>query len=111
MQKILRNPLQVTVPRKGNTPFLVTDVCTSLPACGTKIFLQRPGVPGLLPSYNWGTRLPNTMREWQACEVEVFAVHHGLKKHKHFIKAPGSLGIVFVDSKPVYQAKLKLDRG
>jgi hypothetical protein len=101
----------VTIPRKGDTPFLATDACTSLPACGTKLFLQRPGVPGYLPSFNWGTRLPNTMRDWQACEVEAFAVHKGLQKHEHFIKATGNPGIVLLDSKPVYQAKLKLDRG
>ena len=52
-QSILKSPLLVTVPRAGDTPYLVTDACTTLPARGTKLFLKRPGVKRFLPSFNW----------------------------------------------------------
>ena len=39
-QSILKSPLLVTIPRAGDTPYLVTDACTSLPAGGSKLFLK-----------------------------------------------------------------------
>ena len=53
-QQILKSPLLITIPRKGDTPVLASDACMSLPAGGTKLFLQRPGVKGFLPSFNFG---------------------------------------------------------
>ena len=110
-QDILKSPLAVTMPRKGDTPFIATDASTSLPAGGTKLFLQRPGVPGFLPCFNFGCRLPPNMTNWEPCEVEAYLVNQGLNKNEHFLKVCGNPGVILVDSKPVYQAKQRLDGG
>ena len=44
VQQILRNPLMITIPRQGDIPLLASDACTSLPAGGTKLLLQRPSI-------------------------------------------------------------------
>ena len=54
VQEILKSPLMVTVPKKGDKIILASDGCTSLPAGGVKMLVERPGVPGYLPSFKWG---------------------------------------------------------
>ena len=110
-QTILRSPLHVTIPKKGDTPYLVTDACTSLPAGGTKLFLQRPGVQGFLPSFNWGCRLPATMKQWPPHDIEAFFLSHGIQKNQHFIRTCEKPGVAFVDSKATFQASQRLHRG
>ena len=51
------------------------------------------------------------MKEWSPCEIEAYFVNKGIQKHEHFLKICGQPGIVLVDSKPVSQAKLRLDSG
>ena len=111
VQELLQNPVTVTVPRPGDTPYIVSDACTSIPACGTKLFLKRPGVSGFLSSFHHGCRLPKRMKEYSPCEVEAYALHQGVAKNAHFIKVCGQPGICLVDSKAVYQAKQKMDAG
>ena len=111
IQHILQLPLSVTVPRQGDIVFLATDACTSLPAGGTKMFLQRPGVDGFLPSFNFGCRLPQTLKEWSPCEVEAYFLNKGIVKAEYYTKLTGNPGIALTDCKPVFQAKQKLDRG
>ena len=45
-QKILLNPMAVTIPRANDIPLVVTDACTTLPAGGARLILQRPGAQG-----------------------------------------------------------------
>ena len=111
VQNILKNPLHVNVPRKGDTAFLASDGCTSLPACGTKLFLKRPGVEGFLPSFHHGCRLPERLKEYSPCEVEAYSLHQGVSKHSFFIKMTGEPGVCLVDSKAVYEAKQRMDNG
>ena len=111
IQHILQQPLSVTVPRQGDTIYLATDACTSLPAGGTKMFLQRPGLDGFLPSFNFGCRLPQTLKEWSPCEVEAYFLNKGIEKAEYYTKLSGNPGVALTDSKPVFQAKQKLDRG
>ena len=111
IQHILQQPLSVTVPRRGDTIYLATDACTSLPAGGTKMFLQRPGLDGFLPSFNFGCRLPQTLREWSPCEVEAYFLNKGIEKAEYYTKLSGNPGVALTDCKPVFQAKQKLDRG
>ena len=111
VQKIIKNPLNVTVPRKGDTPYIVSDGCTSLPACGTKLFLKRPGVEGFLPSFHHGCRLPTRLKEYSPCEVEAYSLHQGITKHSFYLKTTQEPGICLVDSKAVYEAKQRMDNG
>ena len=90
---------------------MAVDACTSLPADGTKLFLQRPGVKVFLPSFNFGTRLPQTLRDWSPCEVEAYFLNKGISKAEFYTRLTGNPGIVLTDCKPVFQAKQKLDRG
>ena len=85
MQQILKNPLLITILRKGDTPVLASDACTSLPAGGTKLFLQRPSVEGSLPSFNFTCRLPENMSKWEPCEVEAYFVSQDILKNEHFL--------------------------
>ena len=111
IQEILKSPLSVTVPRKGDTLYLASDACTSIPAGGTKVFLKRPGVEKFLPSFNFGCRLPSTLRQWSPCEVEAFFLNKGMEKAEHYVRVTGNPAIALTDCKPVYQAKLNLDVG
>ena len=111
IQKILKNPLHVTIPRRGDTPYLASDGCTSLPACGTKLFLKRPGVDGFLPSFHHGCRLPERLKEYSPCEVEAYSLSQGVSKNSFYIKMTGEPGVCFVDSKAVYEAKQRMDNG
>ena len=111
IQNILKHPLSVTVPKRGDTVYMAVDACTSLPAGGTKLFIQRPGVQGFLPSFNFGTRLPQTLRDWSPCEVEAYFLNKGITKAEFYTRLTGNPGIVLTDCKPVFQAKQKLDRG
>ena len=111
IQNILKDPLKVTIPRRGDTVLLASDACTSLPACGVKMILQRPGTDGFLTSFNWGTRLPARVRAWEPCEVEAYSLSHGVKKLSYWIQLTQQPGIVLVDSKPVYQCFQKMTRG
>lgn len=83
IQDILKSPLSVTVPRKGDTVYVATDACTSLPAGRTKMFVKRPGVQRFLPSFNFGCRLPSTLKSWSPCEVEAFFLNKGIMKAEH----------------------------
>ena len=103
--------MSVTVPRPGDVVYLATDPFTSLPAGGTKLFLKRPGVDGFLPSFNFGCRLPQTLRVWAPCEVEAYFLNKGIEKAEYYTKLTGNNGIALTDCKPVFQAKQKLDRG
>ena len=38
IQEILKKPLVVSVPRVGDTPYIITEMCTTLPAGGTIFF-------------------------------------------------------------------------
>ena len=111
IQEILKAPLSVVIPKRGDSTFLAVDACTSLPAGGSKLFIQRPGVNGFLPSFNFGCRLPNTVKPWSPCEVEAFFLNKGLEKSEFYTKLTGNPGVVLTDCKPVYQAKQKLDKG
>ena len=111
IQNVLKNPLAVTVPKKGDTVYMAVDACTSLPAGGTKLFIQRPGVQGFLPSFNFGSRLPSTLKLWSPCEVEAYFLNKGIEKAEYFSRVTGNPGIVLTDCKPVFQAKQKLDKG
>ena len=111
IQNILKNPLTITIPKEGDTPIIISDACTSLPAGGTKLLLQRPGREGYLPSFNFGCRLPESYKNWSTCEVEAFMLNKGIEKMEHFLKICNRPGICLIDSKPVVQAKLKLDQG
>ena len=111
VQKILKNPLHVTVPRKGDTPYIASDGCTSLPACGTKLFLKRPGVEGFLSSFHHGCRLPKRLKEYSPCEIEAYSLQQGVSRNSFFIKMTGEPGICLVDSKAVFEAKQRMDNG
>ena len=110
-QEILGNPLIVTVPQQGDTPYIATDACTSLPAGGTKLFLKHPGVPGFLPSFNFGCRLPSGFKTWPPHDIEAFFLSKGIEKASHYIRICETPGVALVDSKPTYQAKQRLDKG
>ena len=101
----------MVIPKRGDTTFLAVDACTSLPAGGSKLFIQRPGVNGFLPSFNFGCRLPQTVKPWSPCEVEAFFLNKGLEKSEFFTKLTGNPGVILTDCKPVFQAKQKLDKG
>ena len=111
IQATLKSPLSVVIPKRGDTTYLAVDACTSLPAGGSKLFIQRLGVSGFLPSFNFGCRLPQTVKSWLPCEVEAYFINQGLEKTEFYTKLTGNPGIILTDSKPVYQAKLKLDKG
>ena len=82
IQTILKSPLSVTIPRHGDTTYLAVDACIFFPAGGSKLFIQRPGVSGIgfLPSFNFGCRLPQTLKSWSPCEVEAYFLNQGLEK-------------------------------
>ena len=111
IQNILKHPLSVTVPRRNDTVYMAVDACTSIPAGGTKLFLQRPGVQGFLPSFNFGCRLPQSLKVWSPCEVEAYFLNKGIEKAEFYRRVTGNPGIALTDCKPVFQAKQKLDKG
>ena len=87
VQEVLKHPLSVTIPRPGDTLYLATDACTSIPAGGTKLFIKRPDINGFLPSFNFGCRLPTTLRKWSLCEVAAYFLNKGIKMPHHLGKS------------------------
>ena len=111
IQEIIKTPLAVTIPRKGDQVYLATDACSSLPAGGSKMFLKRPGIDKYLPSFSFGSRLPDTVKDWSPCEVEAYFLNKGIQKAEFYTRSTGNPGIVLTDNKPVFQAKQNLDSG
>ena len=111
IQQIIKSPLMATVPRKGDSCFIATDACSTLPACGTKLFISRPNVTGYLPSFNFGFRVTTPMLGWSSCEIEAFALNKAVRKHEHFIKLTQNPAVALVDSKATSEAYKKLCRG
>ena len=111
IQNILNHPLSVTIPRRGDTVYMAVDACTCIPAGGTKLFIQRPGLQGFLPSFNFGCRLPQSLKTWSPCEVEAYFLNKGIEKAEFYTKVTGNPGVVLTDCKPVFQSKQKLDKG
>lgn len=75
------------------------------------MFLARPGVQGFLQSFNFGCRLPDTLKQWSPCEVEAYFLHKGIEKAQIKSRLTENPSIALTDSKPLFQAKQKLDRG
>ena len=44
------------------------------------------------------------------CEVEAFILHKGIERMQHFLRICDQPGICLIDSKPVVQKKLNIDR-
>ena len=87
IQEILKDPLTVAVPREGDTLLLAMDACSSIPAGGSKLIIQRPGVQGYLSSFNFGCRLPVLMKsKFSPCEFEAFTLNKGIQKAEYFIR-------------------------
>ena len=74
------------------------------------MFIKRQGVPHFLASFNLGSHLPQTLKTWSPCEVEAYFLNKGIEKAEFFVKQTECPGIVLTDNKPVYQAKLNLDK-
>ena len=107
----MKSPLSVTIPRKGDKCYMASDACASLPAARAKLFIERPGVPGFLPSFNFGFRIKVSMAGWSPCELEALILNKAVAKFKFFFKMSGCPAVALVDSKATYEAKLKLDMG
>ena len=75
------------------------------------MFLKRPGVEKYLPSFNFGSRIPQTVKDWSPCDIEAYFSNKGIQKAEFYTKATGNPGIVLTDNKPVFQAKKNLDNG
>ena len=75
------------------------------------MFIKRPGVEKYLPSFSFGSRIPNTIKDWSPCEIEAYFLNKGVQKAEIYTKATGNPGIVLTDNKPVFQAKKNLDAG
>ena len=75
------------------------------------MFIKRPGTQKFLPSFNFGCRLPSTLKQWSPCEVEAFFLNQGIEKSAHYVRITGNPAIALTDCKPVYQAQLKLKAG
>ena len=109
IQQLLRQPEVVYVPRQGDQLFLCGDGAPSGPALGTKLVIKRDGK--LLPSFNYGFRLKNSMRGWSPCEFEAFSITQGIKKMKPFLRFVETPTTVLVDSKASVQAILRMENG
>ena len=76
IQQILKAPMSVVIPKRGDTTFLA---------------VQRPVVNGFLPSFNFGCRLPQTVKPWSPFEVEAFFLNKGLEKSEFYTKLTATL--------------------
>ena len=52
----------------------------------TKLIIQRPGIDGYLPSFNFGFRPKIPLKDYSPCELEALSFTKGITKHLHFIK-------------------------
>ena len=112
VQEVCQNPLTISVPRKGDHLFLAGDAAPSKgPGLGTKLFIQRPGVSGLLPSFNHGIRMKANMESWSACEVEAFQLSQAIKKFKPFLRFVGTKSTALIDSRAAVLAINRLENG
>ena len=69
------------------------------------MFIKRPNVEHYLPSFSFGSRIPETVKEWSPCEVEAYFLNKGIQKAESYTKTTGNPGIVLTDNKPVFQVK------
>ena len=111
IQVILKDSQTVTIPREGDNLILAIDACSSIPAGGSKLIIQHPRVPGYLPSFNFGCRLPIRLKTtFTLCEFEAYVLNNSIKRAEYFIHVSRNPGVCLTDSKAIYQAKQKLDR-
>ena len=76
-----------------------------------KLFIRRPGIEGFLPSFNFGFRLKKSSKGWLPCELEALSLSKGIETLAPYLKLTGNPVVALVDSKPIYQAKMRLDQG
>ena len=93
IQSILKSPNTITVPREGDSLHIASDFAASLPAAGTKMIIERPGVEGFLLSFNFGYRVSRPMLSWSSCELEAHGINKAINQHNHFIRLTGKPAI------------------
>ena len=111
VQELLKTPEVVYVPRKGDELFICSDGAPSASALGTKLLIKREGESNLLPSFNYGLRIKNNMRNWSPCEFEAYSISQGIKKMKPFLRFAETPSTALVDSKATVQAVQKMENG
>ena len=111
IQTILKDPLQVSIPRKGDECYIANDACQVIPGMAVKLFIKRPGIERFLPSFNFGFRLKESQLKWQPCELEALSLSKGIEKLLPFLKSTENPTIALVDSKASYQASQHMASG
>ena len=112
VQDICKNPVNVYVPKKGDNLYLVGDAAPSKgPGIGTKLLIQRKGTNKILPSFNYGCRMKNMMKDWSPCEVEAFQLSQAIKKFKPFLRFVGTKTTALIDSRASVLAVQRLENG
>ena len=111
IQQILKTPETVFVPRKNDSLFICGDGAPTANALGTKLFIKRPGIPNLLPSFNYGFRIKANMKDWSPCEFEAYSIAQGIKKMKPFFRFVETQTTAMIDSKACVQAVQRMENG
>ena len=111
IQNILKKPEVIYVPRQNDQLFICSDGALSGPALGVKLLIKREGHDQLLPSFNYGFRVKNTMLGWSPCEFEAYSLVQGIKRMKPFLRFVQHPSTALVDSKAVVEAVKKMERG
>ena len=112
VQKICKNPETVFVPKKTDKLFIVGDAAPSCgPGIGSKLLIQRDGQETLLPSFNHGLRMKNTMETWSPCEVESFQLAQAIRKFRPFIRYVEKKTTALLDSRASVLAIHRLEKG
>ena len=111
IQEILKTPEVVYVPRKDDSLFICGDGAPTANALGTKLFIKRPGIPQLLPSFNYGFRIKSNMKNWSPCEFEAYSIAQGIKKMKPFFRFVDTKTTAMIDSKACVQAVQRMENG
>ena len=111
IQRILKSPETVFVPRKNDSLFICGDGAPTANALGTKLFIKRPGITNLLPSFNYGLRIKANMKNWSPCEFEAYSIAQGIKKMKPFFRFVETQTTAMIDSKACVQAVQRMENG
>ena len=107
----LKHTKCITIPKRSDQLWIVTDASISACGIGATMYLTRPNINRPLLAGFFSAKLKQHQPRWLPCELEALAVTSACNHFRPFIIHSSKQTRVLTDSRPCVQAYGKLLRG
>ena len=108
-KKHLSEAKTVSIPKRSDKLWIITDGCQNLPGIGAALFLTRGSKQHLAGYYS--AKLRKRQLGWIPCEIEALAIGAAVTHYSPYIIQSSKVTSVLSDSQPCVDAFQKLCRG